>query len=217
MKAPLRLRRTSSPRSGDALLILGHDIARLLEVCKRLPTETEKSIFSIDDGFLVCSQVPPGVALPGAIRLRALAPNFYLPVDAELTPALLEDEAKDLARRQGLVALPPDKLLSFELDRPIPIDRIVRFGPIERREWQPFPTPISLADRLLEIIVEPPALDPEDLLGSSDEQQIGVETPRPEGAGVMATALGSLGLTFGQFLARLGRLLRLRRMAAQPC
>ncbi len=57
---------------------------------------------------------------PGAIRLRERTAAFYLPADADLVPALLDDEANGLVRDWGLVFLPDSRVLLF--DRHAPVD-----------------------------------------------------------------------------------------------
>ena len=60
---------------------------------------------------------------PGAIRLRERTAAFYLPADADLVPALLDDEANGLVRDWGLVFLPDSRVLLFDRHAPVDLAR----------------------------------------------------------------------------------------------
>ncbi len=81
-------------------------MSALLAVCTRLGLDPSGRVHDVAGGFLLKLDRPPTVPIPGATRLRALATDFYLPVDAVLVPALLDDEAAGLVRDGGLVFLP---------------------------------------------------------------------------------------------------------------
>ena len=74
-----------------------------------------------------CSKLPKPLSEPvgGVIRLRQLADNRFLPVDADLIPALLPDEAKALVLRRGLVFLPGGRVLEFQHDKHLSLSEMV--------------------------------------------------------------------------------------------
>ena len=85
----------------------------LLGLCSRLGLDPSGRVFEV--GRLPAeARGPTARPLPGAVRLRALATNLFLPADAELVPALLDDEAEGLARDRGLVFLPGGRILGFD-------------------------------------------------------------------------------------------------------
>src|SRR5688500_8627151 len=112
MKVPFRLRRIAQARPATALLLPGHDSAALLSVCARLRQRSWPAVFAVHDGFLLKLNEPLPGAVGGAIRLTEPARNVLLPVDAELVPALLADEAAALGRERGLIFLPEGRVLA---------------------------------------------------------------------------------------------------------
>ncbi|MGP2407964.1 hypothetical protein ACTUM1_15600, partial [Listeria monocytogenes] len=76
-------------------------------------------------GFLIRGPfaVRPAVM---SVRLREPFPGLYIPVDAELLPALHPDEARGLLRGRGLILLPEPadrpavRAVSFDPARPVP-------------------------------------------------------------------------------------------------
>ena len=64
------------------------------------------SVHATADGLLVKLPQPLSTFVPGVIRLRQLSANLFLPVDGDLVPGLLPDEAEALVRKRGLVFLP---------------------------------------------------------------------------------------------------------------
>src|SRR5262249_42108481 len=97
-----RLRRRPDPAPGTALLVSTSDPHVLLAACARL---TDPLVFLVTGGFLVVADgVPAGI--PNATRLRRLSENLYLPVDADLVPALLPAQAVDPTARPRVVFLP---------------------------------------------------------------------------------------------------------------
>ena len=102
--------------------------------------------------------------MPGATRLRELATDLFIPVDAELVPSLLDDEAAGLVRDGGLVLLPGGPVLRFDREAPVgPRARSWRPPRRPRREWRPMPEPRPLAERVVEVAREWPEPPPDDL------------------------------------------------------
>jgi tetratricopeptide (TPR) repeat protein len=169
-------------------------------------------VYAVADGFLLKLPRPCSAPPAGIIRLRALADNLFVPAAADLVPLLLPDEAAALVRRRGLVLLPGDRVLEFAPDRPLPLAKLLGAGELRRRSWQPLPAERRLAERLMEISLDRPDETPEALLEPGGEG-VGTETPRPEGSGLPAKALGKTALGLGKGLARLGQALHLGWLA----
>src|SRR5262249_47991097 len=124
-----------------ALLLPSPDPAAALALCARLGADPLPAIHAVADGFLLRLRQPTTHAYPGVIRLRALADNLLLPVDADLSPALRDDEASGLARNQGLVFLPGGRILAFDPKKPVPLSALLGVERLLRRDWQLLPSP----------------------------------------------------------------------------
>src|SRR5213596_901195 len=98
MKVPFRLRRRPTSAPAAALLLPSHAAVALVRLCARLGGAELPHVFAVADGFLVKLPRPVETAPPGVVRLRALAADLWVPADAELVPALLDDEAAALVR-----------------------------------------------------------------------------------------------------------------------
>lgn len=214
MKVPFRLRRLPHAAPADGLLLESADAARLLDLCARLGG-LWPAVYSVAGGFVVALAMPTKRRFPGVIRLRRLAANLYVPVDAALVPALLRDEAEGLVRERGLVFLPGARVLAFDAHRPVALSSLLSAGTPRRRVWQPLPSPRARADRLVDIVVvradEP---DPEQALESEETKDIGTESPEPEGAGPISTAAGKAQVGLGKALMGLGKALGFKGLAA---
>src|SRR3954465_9349560 len=112
MKVPFQLRRVE-PAPAVAFLIES-DAAELLRLVARLGRPGFPTVHAVAGGFLIRLATPESSSHPGVTRLRALSANLFLPVDAELSPALLPDEAQALVRHRGLVFLPGGRVLAFD-------------------------------------------------------------------------------------------------------
>ena len=86
MNVAFELRRRPEGRHAIALLFPGGDVAALLGLCGRLGLDPSGRTFAVAGGFLLKLDEPTPRPIPGAIRLRALAEDLYLPADAELVP-----------------------------------------------------------------------------------------------------------------------------------
>ena len=89
VKIAFHLRRRPESAPATALLLLSHDPAKLLHLCVRLGHDPLPRLYRVADGFLVKLAQPMSAAVGGVLRLRCIANNLYLPVDADLVPALL--------------------------------------------------------------------------------------------------------------------------------
>jgi tetratricopeptide (TPR) repeat protein len=157
------LRRRSAPGPATALLVPDRDPAALLACCARLGLDPAGRVHDVAGGFLLKLDRPSAEAAPGAIRLRERAADFYLPVDAELIPVLLEDEARALVRDGGLVFLPGGRILRFDRRATVGWGELLRAADRSPRGWSPLPEPRPLAERIVEIAWELPDVSPEAL------------------------------------------------------
>lgn len=212
MQVAFHLRRRAAAHPATALLLFSHasaDLVRLLSAtgCDPLP-----EIHAVAAGFLL--KLPETLARPlgGAVRLSKLADNLFLPVDADLLPALLPAEAADLVRRRGLVFL-PDTVLEFDPAQPLPLAAILTGGPLRRDAWQPLPQPQRLAEQLTEIVLEMPEPPLDDLL-ESGRAEIGTEDPAPEDTSLPQQIAGRAAFSAGTMLAWLGKTLCFKGLAA---
>ena len=79
----------------------GRDAAALLSVSSRLGIDPSARVFDVAGGFLLRLDRPSGEPVPGATRLRELSADLFVPVDADLVPSLLDDEASGIVRDGG--------------------------------------------------------------------------------------------------------------------
>ena len=198
----------------------------MLPLCARLGLDPAGRVFAVAGGLLVTLDGPTPGVFPGAIRLRGLARNLLLPVDAELAPALLDDEAQGLTRDRGIVFLPDGRALGFDPRDPIEPSTLLAAASLPRRAWGPLPEPERLADRSEEFLVELPGLPTGDspggegpdevadrVLGPGNED-VGSESPRPGRSGAAASLAGGAAMRAGKALIRLGDALGLKGLAA---
>jgi tetratricopeptide (TPR) repeat protein len=219
VNVPFRLRHRSAPAPVAAVWLASPDPRDLAGVCTRIGG-TWPEAFALAGGFLVVTDDPPPTGLPRAVRLRRLAPNLYLPADADLVPALHPAEAADLTRSQGLVFL-PDMVLAFDPGKPLAVADIVSPAAVRRDAWQPFPRRPARADRLRAIGYGGPT-QPDAILeqgrptgakenaGDGAGEATGAEAGvvRPPDAPPLRRAAGRAAVGFGKFLTWLGRVLR---------
>jgi tetratricopeptide (TPR) repeat protein len=212
MNVSYRLRRFPTTEPATALLVPSFEPAAVLELCARLGFDPVPEIFATAEGFLLKLPRPLAGSAAGALRLRGLSANLFLPVDAELIPALLEEEAAALVRDRGLVFLPGQRVLSFDPASPVALTALMKVDRVRRHGWQPLPARPELAEDVTEIGLEMPDLGPEEMLAQGGEG-IGAEAPRPDDAGLPRKMLGQSLMGLGKGLAWLGKALGLGGLA----
>lgn len=165
IRVPFQLRRRSSGGTApaEALFVPGRDAAVLLSACMRLGLEPSGRVHDVAGGFLVRLAGASTVPVPGATRLREPSKDLFVPVDAELVPALLTDEAAGLVRDGGLVFLPGGRVLRFDRQAPIELAALLDVPTRPGRPWGPMPEPRPLAARIVEVAREWPEPPAEDL------------------------------------------------------
>ena len=179
MKIAWQLRQIPHPEPADAVLLPSGSSADLLGVHARLEPSQSLAIYPTKLGLLVTLSHPSTIHFQNAIRLRAVAENLLIPVDAELIPPLHPDEAAGLVRTHGLLFLPHAEPLAFAHDSPVPLARFLTVPEARRASWEPFPQKRTRAARIESIIFEQFG-DPElDILESGGEG-IGDEAALPE-------------------------------------
>ncbi len=214
MKVDFHLRRIVPIEPPCAVLLESDNVDDLLELTSKLALDRPPTIQRVDGGFLV--QLGRGAEPPpGPTRLRKLAENLYLPVDAELVPALLDDEAQGLTRTRGLIFLPGNRILGFALAEPLPLSSLVQARFRRGLPWEAFPTRPDRAERLVEITFEEPEASDDDLFDPrSDPIEIGTEAPlRPEESGPATTLAGRAAVGAGKGLIGLGAMLGIKALA----
>ena len=160
---PFHLHRRSRAEPAEALLIPSRDPRVLVAFCATLGLDPRGRVFDIAGGFLLELERPSTDPMPGAVRLRSVAKALFVPVDSELLPSLLSDEASGLVRDWGLVFSPDGGALLFDRHAPLDMNEIVKGEPRPRRSWSSFPKPRSIAERLVEITFERPDPPADDL------------------------------------------------------
>jgi tetratricopeptide (TPR) repeat protein len=212
MKVTFHLRRLSEPAPAVALLLESPDVGRMLRLCARAGLDPLPRIHRVRGGLLLMLQKPSAAPFPGAVRLRCLAENLLLPADADLVPALLEDEAAGLVSRRGLVFLPGGHVLSFDPDRPLPLTALLDPGEVRRGDWKPLPERPPRADRLRDLVLDLPQDRPDTILEPGGEG-IGTEEPRPADSSGPARVAGRAAVGLGRGLNWLGNALHLDGLA----
>ena len=212
VKAPFRLRKRLTAAPADGLLFPREDMAGLVALCAATATVRLPIVYRLAGGYLLALHAPTTGVFPGTIRLRRLGPNLFLPVDAELVPALLPDEATVLGRERGLVFLPGGRVLGFVPACPVPPRALLQAGRLERFRWEPFPSPPHLAARIDSVTLELPNDAPEVVLeaGGTD---VGIEDPLADASEQPSRAADGVTLGLGRALMGLGRLLGLRGLS----
>ena len=161
IQVPFQLRRRAAAEPAVALFVPTRDLVDLFAICGRLGLNPARPIFNVAGGLLLQLERPATQPMPGVIRLRELAPAFYLPADADLIPALLDDEAGGMVRDWGLVFLPGGRTLLFDRHSPLELTELLKTEPRARRDWSPLPEPKRLAERVDQIMLELPEQAPD--------------------------------------------------------
>ncbi len=189
IRVPYHLRRRRRCDPAVALLVPSGDPCAVLALCSRLDLDPSGRLFEVAGGFLLELERPSADPMPGAVRLRAVVKSLYVPVDAELLPCLLDDEARGLVRDWGLVFPPGGGALLFDRHVPVELNELLAAEPRLRRGWSEFPAPRRLADRLVEIAFERPE-PPAETLYQDLEREMPAQPDRDDPADKPAAASG---------------------------
>ena len=205
MKVPFRIRKVVEAAPATGLLLWSDASAELLALLADLDTDPLPLVFAVSGGYLVKLAAPARCAFPGVSRLRRLADDLFLPVDAVLLPTLFNDEAAGLVRKRGLVFLPNGRVLGYDPTRPLQLASLLTIARIRRRAWHAPPQLPERADRLLSILFDRPNDTPDAVL-IPDGPPIGTEEPRPEDAGFLSRLSGKTAFGAGMGMVWLGKL-----------
>ncbi|HEV2950089.1 MAG TPA: hypothetical protein VGX70_22110 [Gemmataceae bacterium] len=213
MKIDWHLRRLPSPAPATMVLLISHRTDDLLRLCARLGQQDLEAgsfprVYSTADGFLVRLPQPTTQAVPGAVRLRGLADDLLLPVDAELVPSLLPDEILGLVKDRGLVFLPGGRLLEFQPRQPLMLSDLITVPKRANRAWRSSPRPMPLADRIVDMVLDLPFPPADELLESGGED-IGSDPARPEDSSPVSRMAGGTTLSLGKALVGIGDFLHI--------
>jgi len=179
LKVPFSLERRRQVEPATALLLLSHEASDLLRLYTELALDPLPPAYAVADGFLIPLPQPTKRSFVGAMKLRNLADNLLLPADADLVPALLEDEAAGLVRGRGLIFLPGERVLEFHPNEHLPLSTLLTVKHVQHRTWEALPEMPVLPDRLMEIGLEQSPDYAEEVLEQGGEG-IATEDPQPE-------------------------------------
>ena len=168
---PFRLTRRDQPAAADALLLVADGFGPLAAAIARWGTCPPAGVFAVAGGFMIVPGAESARSTTGAVPLRRLGGDLYVPADADLLPVLLSDEMADLTRDRGLIILPSCTVLTFDPDRPLRVADWLTAGNCRRGAWVPFPPRPGEVDRLTRIERPSPPVASDDLLAG-----------RPDGA-----------------------------------
>lgn len=201
MQADLKLRRRAARKREEcaAWFMPGRDPAALLDALAGLALEPLPRVYAVGGGYLVKPDVPQTRELPGALRMVEAYEGVFIPVDAELSPALLPDEARGL---RSMVCL-PEGFLAVDLSIEKKPGDLLALGVVKRRRWQPLPQPAERVSEIREFILDRPEDVPEDLLDKGGDG-VAEEEPRPDSTGAGKSMLGKSQFAAGRMLAKLG-------------
>lgn len=214
MKVSFHLRRSSEPGPSTAVLLETDRVEPLLELASKLGRHRSPTVYRVSGGFLV-ELDEEGDAPVGPIRLRSLAEGLYLPVDADLVPALLDDEARGLTRDRGFVFLPGGRILAFDRGSPLDLSSLVTARRIEGEGWRPFPNRPDRAERLREITLDAPeGLGDGPFEAPAEPGEEGAPgAPGPQDATSPTSLAGKAATGAGKGLMGLGAMLGIKALA----
>ncbi len=223
MDVPFRLIRREVPARVDAVLVVGDGFGAVAAAVVQLRAAPD--VFAVRDGFLLIPDDNGVERVPGAVRLRRLGGDLFIPADADLAPALLPDEVIGLTRDRGFVFLPGGPVLAFDPRVPLPVTSWVAPRIVRRGEWEPLPEASERADRLTTI--ERPALpvavtdmlnagrpdDADPLPGKGDPAGGVPDDARPPAGSAAVQAAAAAAVGAGKALAWLGKMTGLPGLA----
>jgi tetratricopeptide (TPR) repeat protein len=212
MKVPYQLRPLPAAAPAVALLVPGRRAEDVLGLYAVLGLDPLPAVHRVADGLLIKLPQPLEVPLAGVIRLRGLSADLLLPVDAELVPPLLPDEAAALVRERGLVFLPDGRVLEYQPDATVAVSELLQIGDVQRSPWQALHEPPALADDIIEMALDLPGTLPDELLELGGTG-IGTEAPDMPDARLPAKVAGKALFSLGKGFAWLGKMLNLPGLA----
>ena len=201
MEVALRIERRAATSHAEcaAWFMPGRDPASLLEALSQSTLEPLPRVFRAAGGYLIKPDVPQAITLSGASRMSEVARNVFAPIEGELMPALLPDEARGV---RPMVCL-PEGFFALDLSKPVKLSELLVPSGLRRREWKPLPQPSKRPAEIREFILDRPDDVPEELLDKGSEG-VGEEEPAPDDTGAGKSMLGKMEFSAGKALAKLG-------------
>lgn len=204
MKVPYQLHWLPTSAPANALLLPGHHAVDVLRVCVEVGADPLPRIHAVADGFLLLLSKSSEQQMVGVVRLRGLSNHLLIPVDAELAPALLPDEAAALVSKRGLVFQPNGRVLEFDPAKPIPLSALAKLDLGPRRSWAPFPERPVLASNITEVTRV--GVDTSvDLIIEQGGAGIGTDDPSLESGDLPSQLAGNTLYQLGKSIAWLGQ------------
>src|SRR5690606_19714593 len=131
----------------SALLIRGpaiHGVSLALEClasASAVSAQHLPRIFRTQAGLLIEHALGFDQPPMQATRLTQIGTRIFIPCNATLLPALLQDEAQALTTDRGLLFLPGEAPFFFPLSCEISLSDLCQPLPIQRNAWQGLPAP----------------------------------------------------------------------------
>ncbi|MBZ0134734.1 MAG: hypothetical protein K8I27_00005 [Planctomycetes bacterium] len=201
MEVALRIFRKPEPGHAKcaAWFFAGGDSAAVLEALAQTGPEPLPRVYRTGGGCLIRPDTPQTMLLAGGLRMAEIFDGVFVPIDAELSPALLPDEARGL---RPMLCL-PDGFYALDLSTPMNLSELLAPGPVHRRDWKPLPKAPPQPNEIREFILDRPDDVPEELLDKGGDG-IGEQEPAPDASGTGKSMLGKAEFAAGKVLAKLG-------------
>ncbi|MFO0813607.1 MAG: hypothetical protein U0796_10335 [Gemmatales bacterium] len=180
----------------------------------------EPRLFPTQTGWLLTTRKPITQTPAGYVALQELQPGLFIPVDAQLIPGLLSDEAAGLTRLQQVIVLPGPLFHTATL-QPVPLRSLLVVPELNESPWQALPEAPPLAEQLRTLEYRPSQKQLSDEtdqmlesgnMGKGDPNLDG-QLPRPPGKNPLAQLGGAAAMGLGKALGGLGRALGLKGLA----
>ncbi len=214
MKIPIHVFSAQQPSAAVAVLIPSHRSAELFAIIHELGLDRIPPIHRCAEGFVVRLPREVPARIVGAVRLRMLTEHLNLPADGELSPPLLDDEARGLVRDRGLLFLPGGRVLEVS-KQPIALGDLLEIESARTRTWDAWPELPTLAEELQELRSSVPPQQVVAILeqGRGDMSSRPPDLPPSEGIGQELQARAQFRI--GQFLTWFGQMLGLGGLAGR--
>lgn len=210
---PFRLKRRKQPARVEGWWLPGTHAEPLMRLLAEVSTSWPE-VYAVEGGHVVLHDGASNKRLAGAVPLRRLAGQLYLPADADLVPPLTGPEAVDLTAKRGLLFLPHGPVLAYDPEKPLKPGDLLRFDAIDNRDWQPFPEPPKLAATLTKLGFSGDA-PPEAIIesGAPEPSDQPLEELRPPSAPFLTRLKEGMRMRAGKMLTSLGGLFKMPSLA----
>lgn len=177
-------------------------------------------LYPTQSGWLLVCQKPIQQTPVGYVALHEIHPHLFIPVDAQLIPGLLSDEAAGLTRSHQVIVLPGPTFHTATL-QPVPLRSLLRVPDFTESAWRSLPDVPPMANELqvLEYIPSQQTLIDEanELLKpggmGNDDPQLDGKLPRPPGSNPLKFLGGAAAFGAGKVLGGIGKMLGMKGLA----